>query len=156
MKAKKKHLSCQFGPLSDGCLYWCFFTLWHGLVVTRSFVEFRADFMPPQDVQECILVGCKPSTAVDVSPATHAPLATYTSAMHTPYHTRPLSCMPVHRILDTRLWKYYLSATSFADGKNAPYQVLWTLRCPIRTSKIKESFKSQRWPDLISPEVLFL
>ena len=25
---------------------------------------------------------------------------------------------PVDRILDTRLWKYYLSATSFADGKN--------------------------------------
>ena len=25
---------------------------------------------------------------------------------------------PVDRILDTRLGKYYLSATSFADGKN--------------------------------------
>ena len=29
-------------------------------------------------------------------------------------HTSP----PVDRILDTRLWKYYLSATSFADGKD--------------------------------------
>ena len=26
--------------------------------------------------------------------------------------------IPVDRILDTRLWKHYLSATSFADGKN--------------------------------------
>ena len=25
---------------------------------------------------------------------------------------------PVDRILDTRLWKHYLSATSFADGNN--------------------------------------
>ena len=27
---------------------------------------------------------------------------------------------PVDRILDTRLWKHYLSATLFADGKNIP------------------------------------
>ena len=27
------------------------------------------------------------------------------------------ACPPVDRILDTRLWKHYLSATSFADGE---------------------------------------
>ena len=27
--------------------------------------------------------------------------------------------LPVDRMLDTRLWKHYLSATSFADDKNA-------------------------------------
>ena len=119
--------------------------------------------------QECIPVGCVPSTAVAISPATHtpyhAPLHTHhlpctPPAMHTPCHAclpathvsqphmppchaclptthAPLPCMsPCHkcltaiqaphhahpplvdRILDTRLWKHYLSATSFADGNN--------------------------------------
>ena len=43
--------------------------------------------------QECIPVGCVSSAAVAVS--------------------------LVDRILDTRLWKHYLSATTVADGKNA-------------------------------------
>ena len=29
----------------------------------------------------------------------------------------------VKRILDTRLWKHYLSATSFADGNNNQYEL---------------------------------
>ena len=64
--------------------------------------------------QECIPVGCVPSAAVAISPA-----------MHAPPNTRPLSCMPpaihvpppVDRILNTHLWKHYLSATAVADGK---------------------------------------
>ena len=38
--------------------------------------------------QECIPVGCVPSTAVAVSPATHA-----RPAMHAPHHTCPLTCL---------------------------------------------------------------
>ena len=55
--------------------------------------------------QECIPVGCVPSTAVAISPATHAPPP--------PRHVPP----PVDRILDTRLWKHYLSTTTVVDGK---------------------------------------
>ena len=44
-----------------------------------------------------------------------SPLGVYPS-MH---WGRPLP--PVDRILDTRLWKHYLSATSFADGKNTDW-----------------------------------
>ena len=73
------------------------------------------------------------------------PLPCMPLAMHVPHHTHPLPCMPPYRthpvphthptmhaschthplphmlpmdrILDTRLWKHYLSATTVADGK---------------------------------------
>ena len=77
---------------------------------------------------ECIPVGCVPPAAIAFFPATHAPLprmsphhtcplpppcmstqpCTSPLAMHAPCHT----CPPPDRILDTRLWKYYLAATS--------------------------------------------
>ena len=57
-------------------------------------------------------------------PATHAPchvhlhLPCIPPNMHTPLcHTCPHhACPPVNIILDTCLWKHYLSATSFADS----------------------------------------
>ena len=58
--------------------------------------------------QECIPVGCVPSAAVAVS----------TTA--------------VDRILDTRYWKHYLSATSFSDGKYCLF--LWRLEEPNNTN----------------------
>ena len=58
--------------------------------------------------QECIPVGCVPSAAVDVC------LAGGLSGWGVVYISLPT----VDRILDTRLWKHNLSATSFADGKN--------------------------------------
>ena len=55
--------------------------------------------------QECIPVGCVPSAAMAVSPATHAPCHAHPPTIHTPhlacplphmppYHTFPLPCMP--------------------------------------------------------------
>ena len=51
--------------------------------------------------QECIPVGCVPSAAVAVSPATHAPLPPRTPLRHAcslpcmpPCHVHPLPCMP--------------------------------------------------------------
>ena len=48
-------------------------------------------------VSACRGEGCLPSLSKGVSGTPHP---------------------PVDRILDPRLWKYYFSATSFADGKN--------------------------------------
>ena len=38
-----------------------------------------------------------------------------------------LETPPVERILDTRLWKHYLSATSFADGNNHCRPLSWPM-----------------------------
>ena len=71
--------------------------------------------------QECILVWCVPTAAVAISSATHARAPRH--ALPTPRHTCPLPCKiprhtrpPPDRILDTRLWKHYLSASTIADG----------------------------------------
>ena len=85
-------------------------------------------FCPPKlciKQEECIPVGYVPSAAVAVSAA------------------------PVDRILETRLWKHYLSATSFADGNLTLCQWWWTLgwgkwvahpfcgsRCPSKWSMV--------------------
>ena len=44
-------------------------------------------------------------------------------------------CLPrggVDRILNTRLWKHYLSATSFADGKNYTEKIVTYAFCGSR------------------------
>ena len=81
--------------------------------------------------QECIPVGCVPSAAVAVSPATHAPppprhaCSPTTRPMHTllpcmpPYHARHPATP--HAPPPTPPWTAFLthaSSTSFADGKN--------------------------------------
>ena len=49
----------------------------------------------------------------------------------------PGACTPpLDRILDTRLWKHYLSATSFADGNKQIYDMLLVRNEFIRTTKI--------------------
>ena len=49
-------------------------------------------------------------------PATPAPLPC-TTPCHTPRYTPPAT-PPLDRILDTHLWKHYLSAATVEDGKN--------------------------------------
>ena len=97
--------------------------------------------------QECIPAECVPSASVVISPAMHAPCHTYPPPCACPLPCMPpmhapLWCMPpcdacplsrippppmplatlsphlVDRILDTCLWKHYLSATTVADGNN--------------------------------------
>ena len=91
--------------------------------------------MPPLPCTPSAMHASLPCTP----PATHAPhppscmpSTTHTTAMHTPccawppaMHAPCLTCSPrraplpsVDRIIDTRLWKHYLSATTVADGKN--------------------------------------
>ena len=75
----------------------------------------------------------------DARPPPHMPPAMHTpSAMHAPCHACPLPCMPhyvchpsVDRMLDTHLWKHYLSATSLRvvemgnTGFNASVHMMW-------------------------------
>ena len=59
--------------------------------------------LPTNSTQECIPVGCVPSTAVAVSPATHVPPPYPRTAMHVPLlpcvppscHTGPYACPPM-------------------------------------------------------------
>ena len=57
--------------------------------------------------QECIPVGCVPSATVAVYLRVSPREGGVCSGVYT----------PLDRILDTCLWKHYLSGTSFADGK---------------------------------------
>ena len=89
-----------------------------------------------------------------VSPTMHAPLPQMPSSptMHTsrheapqPPHMPPLPRtpppnIPPDRILDTRLWKHYLSATLFADGK--------MFKDVLRT-EIPASTSTRRWLYLV-------
>ena len=52
-----------------------------------------------------------PSLLQHIPPTTHSPPPT-----HMPAHP------PLDRILDTRLWKHYLSATTVADGNNSKHR----------------------------------
>ena len=53
------------------------------------------------------------------------------------YTPRP----PVDRILDTHLWKHYVSATSFADGKNDTATMLeFQVVCEFKISRIPFAF----------------
>ena len=61
-------------------------------ISTKHAISYDGTFFHEYIPQECIPVGCVPSAAVAV--------------------------WLVDRILDTRLWKHYLSATTVADGKD--------------------------------------
>ena len=83
-------------------------------------------------------LSCHTCPMPNMSPTMYTTLPCMSPAKHTPCHTCPLPCMPstpttyatchacppphmppsVDRILDTCLWKHYLSATTVADGKN--------------------------------------
>ena len=70
--------------------------------------------MPPamHALPPCMLLPCMPPTHAPchTCPPSHMP----PSPMPLATHAHPL----VDRILDTRLWKHYLSATTVADGNN--------------------------------------
>ena len=53
--------------------------------------------------------------------AMHAPPAMHAPTTHAPCHACPPATHvpPLDRILDTRLWKHYLSATTVADGNHS-------------------------------------
>ena len=103
--------------------------------------------------QECIPVGCLSSAGLAVGgggaclggvcpggvclgvsapvhAGIHSPLVRHGGGVcpSTCWDTHP----PVHRILDTRLWKHYLSATSFADGKYAMLLLFLFIQRPKR------------------------
>ena len=74
------------------------------LFLTHAFESITFPQLPLWTVnitnqQECIPVGCIPSTAVAFSSGGGG------------------GGVPVDRIFDTRLWKHYLSVTTVADGK---------------------------------------
>ena len=73
-----------------------------------------ATHAPTMHPPPCMPPPCSP-------PATHAPpppcMATLPCMLPLAMHP-PHACPPVDRILDTRLWKHYLPATTVADGNN--------------------------------------
>ena len=93
---------------------------------SENFLRYQMKFkMRTQWKQECIQIGCVPSAAVTVSPATHAPPL---PCMHPLSPRKCPHCHACPPLLpyspplrcgqnDRRLWKYYLSATTVADGK---------------------------------------
>ena len=68
------------------------------------------------------------------SPATHTPLPCMRPSCHVcpPCHARPM-----HRILDTPLWKHYLSASTVADGN---YTLFHYRQSSDSVSEFKEGF----------------
>ena len=58
------------------------------------FLGFLKNFLGNYGIQECIPVGCVPSAAVAVSPATHAPLPCMSPLPYPPCHTCPCHVCP--------------------------------------------------------------
>ena len=79
--------------------------------------------------QECIPVGCVLSAAVGVSWGGGDVCPGGVFPRQTPH--------PVDRILDTRLWKHFLSATTVADGNKLFFEDAWgNFFLPIRAQRI--------------------
>ena len=124
-------------------------------------------------VRCCGHLSCHTCLLPCIPPVMHTPH--HAHPCHIPHHTHPLPCMPpchahpathahchahphhahppVDRILDTCLWKHYLSATIVADGNNFKtgvylYQFpihLSTQLCILSTSKMLIIQCKWRW-----------
>ena len=76
-----------------------------GIMAAKSLAVVAIGRQKQPLTQECIPVGCIPSAAVAICWGGGGGGGWW--------------CLPAGRFLDTRLWKHYLSATSFADGNDS-------------------------------------